>query len=143
MEPELVAKRVAVNQSRFRHANETIEATALTLGVEGERIPFICECFREDCCAVVPLSLSDYEDVRSDGARFFVVPGHEPQIVDGVEFATIVDRHERFTTVQKFGLAGEIAAELDPQATASEARLHQTGRAMPARRASARGARRQ
>jgi hypothetical protein len=59
------------------------------------------------------LDRSEYEAVRRDGRTFLVAPGHEVLEVDGVPIARIVDRCERFSTMEKVGDAGAIVEELD------------------------------
>jgi hypothetical protein len=116
MQSESTASRVAVNQSRFREANEAIEERAKELFSAGDRLPFLCECPLPDCRAVVTLTLEEYESVRTFGNRFLVVPLHEIQVYEGEEIARVAERHDRFSIVEKVGRAGEVAIELDPRA---------------------------
>lgn len=109
---ELIAERAARNQSLFRDANERIEAA--TAGLDGgEPLPFVCECPETGCTTIVRLAAAEYATVRRDGARFCVAPGHEVCEIHGVEVARVVERRERFTLMEKVGLAGEIARRLD------------------------------
>jgi hypothetical protein len=54
----------------------------------------------------VPLEV--YTAVRSEPTRFIVAPGHE-----NLELERVVERHDRFFVVEKFGTAGRIAERLD------------------------------
>jgi hypothetical protein len=102
-------ERIAHNQSRFREANETIEATADRMRL-ADPIPFVCECPELGCTEIVHLSLDDYESVRANGRRFFVVPGHEAHSLEsGAD--EVVGETAEFVLVDKIGLAGEIAEE--------------------------------
>jgi hypothetical protein len=110
--------RVAENQSRFRLANEGIEVAAENMGVLGV-IPFICECAREGCSEIASLSLDEYEEIRQHPQRFFTVPGHEDVAVE-TGAGAVVERHDRYTTVDKVGIAGEVARERYEDLSSSE-----------------------
>ena len=63
------------------------------------------------------LTLGEYEELRSHPHRFAVRPGHVLETVEHV-----VDAHDGYVVVEKFGRAAAYAAELDPrQAEGSEA----------------------
>ena len=96
--------RLAKNEEFFRSANETIKR-------EGWRYPdFICECSRAGCIERVALTRPEYEEVRSDGRRFFVVPGHENLAVE-----IVLERHPTYFVVAKTGAAGNHADRHDPR----------------------------
>ena len=105
--------RVAENQSTFRRANEQIEETAEDLGdsLTVRLIPFLCECADARCTKVIQVTLSEYEAIRADPTRFAIAPGHEIAFED----ERVVSRSERFTTVEKVGEPGRLAAESDPR----------------------------
>jgi hypothetical protein len=103
------AERAAVNEARFREANEHIHGKVLELGAGGSRAPYLCECEDERCTTVVLLAAEEYEDVRSGSRRFVVAPGHD----DGD--ARVVDRHEGFMVIEKTGEEGRLVDELDPR----------------------------
>ena len=100
-------EQIALNESTFRDVNEAIEA--------GRRereglVPFVCECGRLGCTAVVELTLREYEDVRSGSRSFFVEPGHES------EFEEVRSEYPRYTVVVKpEGPLGDIAERTDPR----------------------------
>lgn len=106
------AERKAHNQGVFREANEKLEQNAKNLvGTEGETtVPFLCECPRQECTAVVLLTLAEYEVVRSVPERGIAKWDHEDPEVE-----VVVDRNERFVMTEKFGRAGEIHAARDPR----------------------------
>jgi hypothetical protein len=108
---ELIAERAARNQSSFREANERINAAAAGIS-RADRLPFVCECPETRCTAIIHLEPGEYELVRQDGARFCVAPGHEVCKVERVEVARVMERRDRFTLMEKIGLAGEIARRL-------------------------------
>ena len=104
-------ERIAENQSRFREANERIEQTADSMGLVGP-IPFVCECPTPACTELVRIPLSDYESVRANDRRFFVLPGHEKAAVQsGAGEVAGEDANGHYLLVDSIGLAGEIAAE--------------------------------
>ena len=108
MTDRAAAARIAENQSRFREANEQIEAAADRLQV-GDPIPFLCECPRENCTEIVRLSLAEYETVRTIATQFLCVAGHEDAAVEAGAAEVVGGEEGRFVTVQKIGVAGDIA----------------------------------
>ena len=103
-------ERIARNDSTFRAANEQIADYASEHGFR-DQVPFICECATESCVVVIDLSLAEYEEARSSPTRFFVAPGHQGSEGD----VSTLDDRGRYVLVEKRGLAGEIATELDPR----------------------------
>lgn len=110
---EARARKLALNQSTFRSANERIERAAQSHNFEAsQRVPFICECADPGCSETVMLSLADYESVRAHADRFFLLAGHE----DAAETAErILEAESGFTVVEKIGTAGLEAERLDPR----------------------------
>jgi hypothetical protein len=106
-------ERVAENQVIFRRANEEIEEIAEELdeSLTVRLIPFLCECADRRCTQIIRLSPREYEDVRARPRRFALSPGHELALED----EQVIARSERFTTVEKVGEAGRVAAESDPR----------------------------
>jgi len=102
-------KRRAENQQLFREVNERIAELNQTFQIEG-RSEFLCECSQEECKEPVSISLDEYEAVRGESTRFFVLPGHEDQSVENV-----VSRNDRYVVVEKIGEAAEEADDLDPR----------------------------
>jgi hypothetical protein len=106
-------ERIARNDSVFRDANEKIAGYASDHQFV-EQVPFICECATESCLTIVDLSLAEYEEVRSSPTRFFVAPGHDVSEGD----VSMLEDRKRYLLIEKGGLAGEIATELDPRSAA-------------------------
>ena len=106
---ELTHRRIGENQSRFREANEQIEAAADRWPIVGA-IPFVCECSREDCSALVRLSFDEYEDLRCHPRWFVTVAGHQDIAVKAGAETVIADR-DGYVIVENIGAAGEIADE--------------------------------
>jgi hypothetical protein len=104
------AERKALNEGKFRDANEHIEKRAVELvGVEdGDLVPFLCECPRLECTQVALLTLKEYEHVRSGSKQGLAVLGHEDLTVE-----IVLERNERFVMTEKFGRAGEVHQQSD------------------------------
>ena len=99
----------ARNQSLMREVNERIEQIA----EDAAHPEFLCECADPDCVETLPLSIAEYEAVRSSPLHFPIKPSH-----DYPEFERVVEEHKSYVVVEKFGKAGEIAQRLDPRASA-------------------------
>lgn len=99
-------ERLARNQALFREVNERIKEVADP--VDGA-VDFLCECSDTDCTVSTPLTLAEYEAVRSDPGWFFVEPGHEQ-----LEIERVVSESERFTVVEKL-LAEDFLEQTDPR----------------------------
>jgi hypothetical protein len=102
-------ERLAKNEVLFRSVNEAIEQQALRFGGIDE-YEFICECASRACLDRITLTLRQYEQIRADGTRFFVAPGHA-----NVEVEKIVEQGPLYHVVEKDGAAGILADLNDPR----------------------------
>jgi hypothetical protein len=57
---------------------------------------FVCECSDPVCVEKLRLTRTEYGEVRIHPTRFFLVPGHEEDLVD-----RIVETRSSFTIVEK------------------------------------------
>ena len=109
-------ERQAENELLFRRVNDRIEDLAEGLfdsgGDEPQAFDFVCECHRTECNLRLALTIAEYESVRADGRRFFVVP--DPEHVDPT-IEEVVDRSSRYWVVEKVGDSGELAEDEDPR----------------------------
>src|SRR4051812_23949734 len=112
MEP-MTETRLAKNEAFFRDLNESIRGAVDRYGSDGHVYEFICECSNPGCTERVSLTTHEYERVRADPTRFVIAPGHDVAAIEIVVAAS--GDHE---IVEKAGLAGQVAAELDPRAAA-------------------------
>ena len=103
-------ERLAKNQSFFRQVNERIKDVANGFA-EDESLEFLCECSDPRCTARLSLEPAEYEWVRANPARFVLAPGHDAPQVEHV-----VEREDKHVVVEKLGVAGHVAAKLDPRA---------------------------
>lgn len=104
--------QLAENENLFREINEHLEASVLvgSDGASAQRCSILCECADVGCTEMIDLSAGDYERVRSVATRFVIRPGHDEP---GVE--RVLERHPTHWVVEKTGVAGEVAEELDPR----------------------------
>ena len=102
-------RRLAQNEVLFREVNERVEDIAVKLGDDGG-YEYFCECANKDCTFRVPLTVVEYERIRSDPKQFVVLPDHYTPEVEDVIFES-----DRFWVVRKTGEAGEYVEHLDPR----------------------------
>ncbi len=81
-------------ETLFRDVNEVVQVY-YRVGQDTEA-QFVCECSDPACVEKVRLTRAEYGDVRSHPTRFFLVPGHEQEVVD-----RIVEKMVGFTIVEK------------------------------------------
>ena len=101
--------RAAQNEVLFRSVNEQIER----LGQETDQqyLQFVCECSNGVCTESLQLTLREYEEVRSHGRLFAIVPGHLTEQIEHV-----VRTSDRYLVVEKDTPdAVEIAEASDPR----------------------------
>jgi hypothetical protein len=110
-------QRIAKNEASFRDINERLEAGLRQVRHTPERLEFICECGDRGCEATVQLSFDEYEAVRRDSRRFFVVPGHVFP-----ETERVVAGNDRYEVVEKFGEAVEVTDAADRRSPDSSGR---------------------
>jgi hypothetical protein len=98
-------------QAFFRGLNERIaELQRSRMFIE-----FACECNDRGCTAPVVLSIDEYEAVRRNPVRFVVVHDHVLPAIEDVVFA-----NDRYTVVEKRGLAAEAVASLADRAARAD-----------------------
>jgi hypothetical protein len=103
-------ERLARNETLFRSVNENIEGAATSRGRDDHTFEFFCECSNTDCTLLLPMTVSEYEQVRADPRQFVVAPGHELP-----EIEIVVARRSAYQIVRKEGEAAEFVTEHDPR----------------------------
>lgn len=102
--------RIAENEARFREINETLQEGLSQLPADPRPVAFVCECGVRTCEDMVSVTSAEYEAVRANPLRFFVLGGHEfPQA------ETVVGRTERFVVVEKHPDVADVVEGSDPR----------------------------
>ena len=104
--------RLGNNQAPFRAANEEMETLSRD-GLTGSPVGFVCECANPECGSQPPVALDEYEVIRQNSTRFFVLPDH---VFGDVE--TVVDDRGRYVIVERFGAGAQVAAATDGRGSA-------------------------
>jgi hypothetical protein len=101
--------RATEAETSLRRVNELIIEVARDRfeSLEGH---VVCECSGARCTDVLPLTLEEYERVRSAGRRFVLVRGHEVEAIEHV-----VESYDGYVVAEKHGQAGRIAELNDPR----------------------------
>lgn len=94
------AERIHENNATFREANERINTRAEELGVDLERIPFLCECPVEGCVEILRLTPAQYADVRRNPNWYMTANGHESA---ELPVGQVVARHDGYVVIEKHG----------------------------------------
>ena len=97
-----------MNEALFREVNERIRELSDSFGGSDETYDLLCECSDAGCTERVLVTRREYEEVRSDPARFVVAKGHVIQ-----EIEEVVERAEDHVVVEKEGAAADVAIHLD------------------------------
>jgi hypothetical protein len=106
-------RRIANNESLFRSHNEAIREAVVSfqaLADESATHGFMCECPITECEETLELTMTQYEEGRSDPAWFLVKPEH---MLAGGEHM-VHDRGE-YWIVAKDGVGREVAEAQAPR----------------------------
>ena len=106
-------RRVGLNEAVFREVNERIEDLTRRFDVGQGELDLICECGNADCTERIAMSVSDYEQLRSDPTLFAVVAGHEEPSAEDV----VASRQGIHIVRKPPGQPAEIAEQTDPRST--------------------------
>lgn len=104
--------RLAKNEALFREVNERIAEITEGLANPEALDGLVCECADPLCLERVgPLTIAEYESVRTDSRRFIIAAGHESPDVE-----SIVERQPTYWVVEKHeGVPADVARERDPR----------------------------
>jgi hypothetical protein len=102
--------RAAGHQTLFRTINERARELNDCFRIFTEVGDWVCECSDRTCIERLPMTVSEYELLRSSGDRFAVAPGHEVP-----ENEAVVERHEHYVVVASLGAGGALAVARDPR----------------------------
>jgi hypothetical protein len=72
------SQRGSQNQRKYRHVNRRFldVLSRSPASVDGELLPFICECADGDCAGRIDITAWRYEDIHSDERHYVILPGH-------------------------------------------------------------------
>jgi hypothetical protein len=105
--------RIAHTEALFRDVNERIAESADRFNAQDAE--FVCECADPECAERVPVTLDQYEEIRSDGTHFLLTPGHELPEVERV----VEQPHKRVVVVEKFNsVVARTVRRLNPRTSA-------------------------
>jgi hypothetical protein len=99
-------ERLAYNEAWSRDLNQR---KADWLGGGSLVAGFRCECWRLECSDRIRLSGQEWREVREQGSRFAVAPGHVGADADAEE---VIKEYPHFWIVGKRGEAKEVAEQL-------------------------------
>jgi hypothetical protein len=107
--------RIVRNEVLHRELNERMRQVETELAADGVVEPlelgeYFCECGLMECTDKIRVTPAEYEAVRTDPARFLILPEH---LIADVE--RIVDQTDRYATVEKLPAERAIAIEHDPR----------------------------
>ena len=108
-------RRVGRNEALFRSVNEQIEALERPIAAIADRtFHIVCECGDLECTERIVVPVTEYEDVRADGALFFVLPGHE--IPSAEDVVAVADTGAYYVVRKHDGGPQALAEATDPRA---------------------------
>ena len=124
--------RAATNQSLFRAGNERLKKfNEDWFGTVRPRGGWVCECADDTCLQHIEMTSIEYEEIRRDGAHFFVSPGDEHVWAD---IERVIERNERYWVVEKTGHAQDIAKRADPRSMTEPSSVLSNGEDAPLHR---------
>jgi hypothetical protein len=103
----LPEERLAANEAFFRDLNERIREAVGKHGADGHLYEFVCECADPGCIERLTMTVTEYEEIRADPARFVLAPGHNDKKIE-----IVLERRADHVVVQKVGRAAEVVKAL-------------------------------
>ena len=103
------AEDVALTEAAFRIANERMSRWEERHRDRAEEL-YLCECAARPCRERIRLTREQYEAVRSDVRRFFVVPGH---VIPELE--TVVETFPAYEVIEKPRALMDLLRQTDPR----------------------------
>ena len=103
------AEDVALTEAAFRIANERMSRWEERHRDRAEEA-YLCECAARPCRERIRLTRAEYEAVRSDSRRFFVVPGH---VIPELE--TVVETFPAYQVIEKPRALMDLLKVTDPR----------------------------
>lgn len=104
---DLQQARIAINESRFRDANERARHGMEDAGIHPESFTIMCECALSECDDMIELTWESYLRARANRSWFIVLPDH---VIDASE--RTIERHDGCWFIVKQGIGGAVAHHL-------------------------------
>jgi hypothetical protein len=104
----------AEDQALYRAVNEQLKVLNEAFATVTRESEFLCECANRNCMEHIAMTLDEYEQVRLVPTHFLVLPGEDHIFF---EIERVVEEHDGYVVVEKFGPAGRMAARLDPRSS--------------------------
>ncbi len=108
--------RLARNQALFREVNERFNHVNERWGDRPPMDEWVCECANERCTERIPLTPTEYEQIRGTPTHFPVMPLDSHVFLD-VE--RVVQRNDRYWVVEKVEHGAAVSERFDPRARSS------------------------
>jgi SpoU rRNA methylase family enzyme len=102
----------AQDQALWREVNERLRDLNEAFEHVARDSEFLCECANRNCMEHITMTLDEYERVRLVPTHFLVLPG-DGHVLEEIE--RVVEEHDGYLVVEKFGDAGRMATKLDPR----------------------------
>jgi hypothetical protein len=104
------AESVALTEAAFRIANERMAAWEERRSSDGGPESYYCECAFEGCREEIRLTRDQYDAVREQPRRFFVLHDH---IIEDLE--TELERHDTYSVIEKPPALAPLLDDTDPR----------------------------
>jgi hypothetical protein len=104
------AESVALTEAAFRIANERMAAWEERRTADGAPASYFCECAFANCREEVRLTREEYDAVRGEPRRFFVLHGH---IIEDLE--TELERYASYSVIEKPPALAPLLDDTDPR----------------------------
>lgn len=104
------AESVALTEAAFRIANERMAAWEERKGSNGAGESYYCECAMQSCRDEIRLTREQYDAVRAEPRRFFVLHDH---ILEDLE--TELERYASYSVIEKPPMLAPLLDDTDPR----------------------------
>jgi hypothetical protein len=104
------AESVALTEAAFRIANERMASWEERRAGDGKAESYFCECAFAGCREEIRLSREQYDAVRAEPRRFFVLHEH---IIEDLE--TELERYEGYSVIEKPAMLAPLLEDTDPR----------------------------
>jgi hypothetical protein len=104
------AESVALTEAAFRIANERMASWEERQAADGGDESYFCECAVQGCREEIRLTREQYDAVRVEPRRFFVLHDH---IIEDLE--TELERHRGYSVIEKPPMLAPLLDDTNPR----------------------------